>query len=188
MSLARMAAVKNVEHDKADTTKLQIPVRIKTKDETRSNAAIRKSKLVNAVPTEKSRATNQNADVISQQRPKSSNNALTKSSKSSVDRNDGQVLQNLLMISEGKDILATHIDPQQSCNLYCISRVFWSKEIGRTKICWNTNHPCFQFQEVRKLSSLLLFLFLFLSFNLSRTLSDKEIAFICVILISESGF
>ena len=55
------------------------------------------------------------------------------------------------MITEGRDIC----DESQKLpsHLYCVSRVFWSKDNGKTNICWNTSDPFFQFQQVTPAST-----------------------------------
>lgn len=57
-------------------------------------------------------------------------------------------MDSLLLITEGRDIGIQDSSPSAAIHLYCVSRVFWSKEKGQTKICWNSNNPFFQYQQV----------------------------------------
>jgi len=56
------------------------------------------------------------------------------------------LLESLLVITEGRGICDSNM--QLPSHLYCVSRVFWSRDNGKTNICWNTNDPFFQFQQV----------------------------------------
>lgn len=153
LPLARMTAVKSIGHDQTETKKVKIPVRIKTKDNIESHLkSIVQVKPKDSIPTNQDVMTQKQQQQRQQQpQQKFPYNAPLVESKDNATTSNNQplyILQNLLLISEGRDILAADRSPWKSCNLYCISRVFWSKEIGRTSICWNTNHPCFHFQEV----------------------------------------
>ena len=55
------------------------------------------------------------------------------------------LLVSLLVITEGRGITSKE---QTLPHLYCVSRAFWNKEKGQTKICWNTSDPFFQYQQV----------------------------------------
>lgn len=60
-------------------------------------------------------------------------------------------LDSLLLITEGRDVGiqdSSFSSFSSATHLYCVSRVFWSKEKGQTKICWNSNNPFFQYQQV----------------------------------------
>lgn len=59
-------------------------------------------------------------------------------------------MSSLLSINEGRGIYLSDSDSvsQATCHLYCVARVFWHKENSKTQICWNTNNPLFQFQEI----------------------------------------
>ncbi|XP_066911163.1 C2 domain-containing protein 3-like isoform X2 [Clytia hemisphaerica] len=55
------------------------------------------------------------------------------------------LLDSLLVITEGRGITSKDLTPP---HLYCVSRAFWNKEKGQTKICWNSSDPFFQYQQI----------------------------------------
>ena len=80
------------------------------------------------------------------------NHQIADSAKSSQNTDfslHNMVLQNLILVSEGKNMYMH--DPNISCNFYFICRVFWHSEL-KSKICWNTNNPMFGYQQVSTFS------------------------------------
>lgn len=55
-------------------------------------------------------------------------------------------LYSLIIIRKGKDLVV--VNDKKSMNFYVVVRVYWTQEVLKSKICWNSATPLFSFQQV----------------------------------------
>ena len=81
------------------------------------------------------------------------------------------VLKSLLCVPEGRSISKNandHVGKLSNCYLVC--RMFWDEKASRSKVCWNTADPEFQFFQVSKRTMyFLMFHYIAASIALNRT-------------------
>ncbi|XP_057312675.1 C2 domain-containing protein 3-like isoform X2 [Hydractinia symbiolongicarpus] len=63
-----------------------------------------------------------------------------------------KTLYNIILVEEGRDILTSSMNDSQTGNIYLACRVFWATEEMKSKICWNSSNPVFEYQKVTPVS------------------------------------
>lgn len=63
-----------------------------------------------------------------------------------------KTLYNIILVQEGREILTSSMNDSQTGNIYLACRVFWATEEMKSKICWNSSNPVFEYQKVTPVS------------------------------------